>query len=607
MKLIKDIFDWGRNFIFRRPISGHKILPIDEHFFITMIQQNCIFEEMEYGFFDWRKNEVYVNKIKYLIGIPFFSLVNGAKYIDFFSSYFYSVCWNVDTSSGYVFNSSIYYKYARKIVRRKQIEVKYPWEISRMHHLLFHAIYKSNDEGKDFFMRQFVDFYLKNPYKLGINWACTMDVSIRALNFLLSFLYLKSKDIEFSNKEEKLISSILWDYANFIYENPEKSGQNGNHYLTNVSVLLILSLYFDNAPEAWLRFSVNEFVSEIDNQFNDDGTFYENSTAYHRLATEIIFYTYLLTYKLLEKKILSDLNLYNKNRYLSIEKVDKCCFSKKEFYNLFFKAYVFLKATSKPDKSFHQIGDNDSGRFLIFDFAYKKLFKKNESCVDIRNTSYTLQLQLSSFLMKERQFLEEPCFFTRSIFDLKNGLVLVNIERIECPKIYEKLYYRFDDFGLYIIQGNGFYLGFRCGGKGGKYSHAHEDLLSFDLTINGKNIFIDKGSYTYTQYPNLRNLFRSQYYHNVPLLQNFCQANLDKSLFGFEPIVKSKLVRFVENEMSGMLWWKDKIIIRRILLDSSGIQIEDYTTIGAENLYENNFSKINELPYSAEYGIMNNL
>ena len=78
------------------------------------------------------------------------------------------------------------------------IDVKVPWELSRMQHLIqFVWAYMLAGKGnKEFenpkvyereFQDEILDFISANPPKFGVNWTCTMDVAIRAANWILVY------------------------------------------------------------------------------------------------------------------------------------------------------------------------------------------------------------------------------------------------------------------------------------------------------------------------------------------------------------------------------------------------------------------------------------
>ena len=71
-------------------------------------------------------------------------------------------------------------------MRPQNADVKYPWELARCQHLpvLGQAflVFKQRQYADEIFL-QIEDFVEANPVGIGINWTCTMDVAIRALNW----------------------------------------------------------------------------------------------------------------------------------------------------------------------------------------------------------------------------------------------------------------------------------------------------------------------------------------------------------------------------------------------------------------------------------------
>lgn len=78
--------------------------------------------------------------------------------------------------------------------------------------------------------------------------------------------------------------------------------------------------------------------------------------------------------------------------------------------------------------------------------------------------------------------------------------------------------YSYLDFGLYIYKSSRLYLAIRCGsiGQNDNGGHAHNDQLGAELSIDGKDIIRDPGTYIYTPLPERRNQFRSTKAHFVP-------------------------------------------------------------------------------------------
>ena len=72
-------------------------------------------------------------------------------------------------------------------------DVKVPWELSRCQHFtaLGQAYWLTGDER---YPREFVDetsdWMARNPWGHGVNWACAMDVALRAVSWIWGFYYM---------------------------------------------------------------------------------------------------------------------------------------------------------------------------------------------------------------------------------------------------------------------------------------------------------------------------------------------------------------------------------------------------------------------------------
>src|SRR5207247_10848420 len=102
--------------------------------------------------------------------------------------------WHADFKSGAAWNPRMYFKNIR-YGRTPAVDVKVPWELSRFHHLitLGQAYRLTGDER---YVTEYVcevtDWIEKNPCRYGVNWSCTMEVAIRAVNWIWAFYFFKS-------------------------------------------------------------------------------------------------------------------------------------------------------------------------------------------------------------------------------------------------------------------------------------------------------------------------------------------------------------------------------------------------------------------------------
>ena len=81
--------------------------------------------------------------------------------------------------------------------------------------------------------------------------------------------------------------------------------------------------------------------------------------------------------------------------------------------------------------------------------------------------------------------------------------------------------FAYPDFGLFIFRSPRLYLAVRCwtGNQPVHSAHRHQDQLSVELSIDGRNLIYDPGTYLYTSLPEARNKYRESASHFSPFSQ----------------------------------------------------------------------------------------
>ena len=412
-----------------------------------------------------RASEVLDHKFK-LLGNTFNNKERGC-----ITSIYKLINWHIDPISGFVFPKDSWYRSIRNI-KKNGADIKYPWELSRFQHLvLLGEVYKLTKDEKyaEEFKYQICDWIESNPPRTGINWSCTMEVGIRIANWVVALLYfIDSKLIDDEFLKDFYRSAMV--HGKHIIKNLENlQVYTSNHYTANISGLFILSVILPSTKQVrrWQKFSLKELEKEIINQTSDSGWQYEASTAYHRLVTEMFYYSYL---------------------------IGKACgisFSD-SYISQLGKMIQVLKLVAMPGGKIPQIGDNDSGRFLVFDHSRN---------IDDLNINYLLK---SAAAHSELGVNENP-----------SGI------------------HFFQGAGRYLWKDKNLYLLLLAGpkGQGGNGGHAHNDVLSYVLNVNGREVFVDPGTYAYTRNPEDRNFFRSVKNHNTLHWDNLEPCTFDNGLF----------------------------------------------------------------------------
>ena len=453
---------------------------------------------------------------------------NELKHFDILSkeiNIFEKINWYKDISSNRTWPKEHYRKI--KISYLDNSDIKYIWEVGRLQFLpQLGALYKKTKQEKYAikFKEIITDFYNENTIKVGPNWKCTMDVAIRAVNLIYSYNYFKdSKSLDLKFWQDYFNS--LYKTGQFIFNNIEWAPERGNHYLSDIVGLFYLGILFKETKKGreWLSFAHIELEKEIQLQITSDGVDFEGSTAYHRLVTELFFYTFIFG------------------------KENNIAFSK-EYIKRLKKATGFISNYIMNSGITPQIGDNDNAQLLKLDN------KRNIN-------DYRYLLQLSDIYLKTKYNLtsieNETLFFTNKKTAKKYQLKPI-CKSFSC--------------GFNIFRNKDIFLLIKCGAKnqisGG--GHTHNDQLSFVLEYKRNYLLVDSGTYSYTGNPEKRNQFRSTQSHNTITTDNKEQIAIPENLFRLENknITKLNLFRYKKNKLifeGTFKKYSEKINYKRII------------------------------------------
>ena len=113
-------------------------------------------------------------------------------------------------------------------------DVKVPWELSRCQHFtaLGQAYWLSGDQRYAAeFVTQVTDWIETNPFSLGVNWACAMDVALRAVSWMWALYFFADAEPCRDAAFRAALLRSLFMHGEYIVKHLEKTDLNGNHYL----------------------------------------------------------------------------------------------------------------------------------------------------------------------------------------------------------------------------------------------------------------------------------------------------------------------------------------------------------------------------------------
>lgn len=386
--------------------------------------------------------------------------------------------WRRDPISGYV--SPLIYHGDVELIRDDGSDARVLWELNRLGHFLTlgRAYAVSGDEkfATEFF-KQIQSWSDQNPYGKGPNWHCAMEVALRAINLLSSFeLFRQSQQLTAESLSHLL--ALLDQHGTYIRNNLEFSYlATSNHYFSDVVGLLWLGIMLPELRYAneWREFGFREMLREIDKQILPDGSDFESSTGYHRFVLELVLYSFILC----------------RANEIQISE---------NYWQTLRRMLEYVRCYIRPDGLAPLIGDTDGGQVLPI---------RQRAAND---HAYVLRAGAVAFndpLLKSGDASEELLW-------LFGGTGLSAVEALsgnaQGPESAS-----FPDAGLHILRHDDLYLCFNASDVGldGRGSHAHNDVLSVEVSACGRAFLVDPGTFVYTGDLSSRQKFRSTAFHST--------------------------------------------------------------------------------------------
>lgn len=221
-------------------------------------------------------------------------------------------------------------------------DIKVPWERSRLRFLLLLGFaYSETKNGKysESFVQHVMSWQEANPFLLGVNWMCPIEVALRAINLVWAFLFFKNADI--SDEFWEKFFCLLYDHVIYLENNWELyDGRTNNHYLANLVGYFYLCWFFKDFSgfKEKLKWCSHALLEECDRQIFEEGATYEGSTAYHGFSTELIEHALFVA--------------------------RECLFTLKKLEEMYEKMRIFRNWCAVQNNNVIKIGDDDSSTVL---------------------------------------------------------------------------------------------------------------------------------------------------------------------------------------------------------------------------------------------------
>lgn len=352
--------------------------------------------------------------------------------------------------------------------RDRPYDVKYPWELSRLHFLAPLLLGAVLEERADLIAA--ADAYLAgweaaNPLGRTVNWA-PMESSMRVISLVLALDLLRAAGAEDAVQARFL--AALHRSLVFVRSAVEDTDMRGNHFTANLAALSLggraLAPLWPGARR-YIGYAETRLEAEIALQFCDDGVNFEKSSFYHRLVAEL----FLLIAHVRAQE----------GATLGPDAADRLR-----------GAAAFTRWLTGPEGHVPVWGDSDDAEIFTLD------------AVDLAD--HRSFLSLAGTVLDGAPPLPLP-----------SGILLSG-QPPAAPPAPPAGGRHFEVGGFFVAREPGVQLVTDLGETGmrGRGGHGHNDILSLALWLHGMPVIVDPGSYVYSGDLAARERFRGSAAHS---------------------------------------------------------------------------------------------
>jgi len=431
--------------------------------------------------------------------------------------------WNVNPQTGVEY-PHLYYTLMDSYNTNRFGDVKYVWELNRHQFLieLAKSYFLTNDEKYSEKIWEFLEsWFSQNKYKIGINYTSALEHSIRIFAWIWTYYYTRESPIWTQQRTEVLVKNLLL-HGLFIEENLSYYYSPYNHLIGELAALSLLGTVFSNLSEFqdWQNRYWVELENQLDFQFSSDGFTVEQASYYHHFT--LGFYLMLAILRKQNGLTVSDF-VWDKIEH----------------------AIEFSMYLTRPDGKLPMIGDIDNARSIYF-----------YSPIDQWNLRFFLAIGAVLFERTDFKYVSQNN--TEELLWLFGENGMQKYEKLESV-LPSKLSRALNESGYYVMRNswsdNSNYCCFDCGeiahgvfkDETPSAAHGHADILSYELTINGKPIIIDPGFHTYFGPLDWHQYFRSTQGHNTISVNGAGQA-IHEDRIGWSTVSSPRLEHWVSRD-----------------------------------------------------------
>jgi hypothetical protein len=360
-------------------------------------------------------------------------------------------------------------------------DVKYIWELNRLHHLVSLAlayIWTEKSVYWETIEQHSRSWIQQNPFMVGLNWKSPLEAGIRLISWAL-VAWLTADDKRSRDFFQQELRETIYAHQYFICIFYAKHSSANNHLIGEMAGLYISAVCWPWFRESsrWQKFAREQLIQAIADQVGEDGVGKELATEYQLFILEFFLLSGALghavgdTFPPLYWQRMQDMA-------------------------------TFLDAVSDREGNLPLFNDGDSGQ-VISEYA-------------------SAQQRTRSLLNILRPTAERPA--AQALSDLRARLLLWG----KAPQVFpiqpaqQSPAWAYPQGGYYALDANRgcehemvVVLDVGAFGLPPLYAHGHADALSFWFSYRGHVFLVDPGTFTYYSDGSWRSYFRSTAAHNT--------------------------------------------------------------------------------------------
>jgi alkylhydroperoxidase family enzyme len=420
--------------------------------------------------------------------------------------------WNVDPKTGVeaplTFGKALDYR-DRKIAG----DVKYLWEINRHLELvtLAQAWYLTADERYAQGCRTLLDsWFAQCPYPRGVNWCASLEHAVRLVNWSFAWHLLGSDEsVVFAGDagrafRERWLTSI-YQHCHFIARHWSRHSSANNHLLGEATGLFVGATTWPLWRESglWRQQARAELARETLEQTFADGVNKEQAIWYHHAVADMMLVAGL------------------------VARANQCDFGA-DYWRRLEAMLEFIASIMDVGGNVPALGDADEGVLLrLVPGSGPDVFRSLLGTGAVLFRRPELRVKAGTFDAKSRWLLGDAA--------------QLQFDAIATSQTTLPVRRAFPDGGYFIL-GEDFETPreIRVVADGGPLgylsiaAHGHADALSFTLSVSGKPILVDPGTFSYGAEGPWRRYFRGTSAHNTLAVDRESQSVFGGSFLWLE-------------------------------------------------------------------------